>query len=113
LRGVRKTTPLEACAARSMKIANLLASHDALQQAKVVALFWPMIERHEVDLRALDATLRARGVDVAYPSIDPETGAMVFRIVDDAAQLAEAGYGFAEPPSSAPLAADLDVVVVP
>ena len=113
LRGVRKSTPIEACAARSAKIVTALEAHPAVVAAKTVALFWPMVERHEVDLRPLDASLRARGVRVAYPSIDPETNDMVFRFVDDVAKLEEAGYGFAEPAADAPVATVLDVVVVP
>jgi 5-formyltetrahydrofolate cyclo-ligase len=113
LRGVRKTAPLEACAERSSKIVAALEAHQAVKEAQQVALFWPMIERHEVDLRPLDRVLRERGVRVAYPSIDPDTGDMVFRFVDDVALLEDAGYGFAEPPKDAPLAAGLDVVVVP
>jgi 5-formyltetrahydrofolate cyclo-ligase len=115
MRGVRKTAPLEACAERSARIRATLEAHEALQSAKSVALFWPIIERHEVDLRGLDQSLRARGVRIAYPSIDPDTGDMVFRFVDDVASLEDAGYGFAEPPKGAPVAArgDVDVVVVP
>src|SRR5690606_28458617 len=67
MRGLRKTTPLEACAERSRKIVAALEGHGAVQASKRAALFWPMIERHEVDLRPLDATLRSRGVQVAYP----------------------------------------------
>ncbi|HVH43159.1 MAG TPA: 5-formyltetrahydrofolate cyclo-ligase [Labilithrix sp.] len=115
LRGVRKTAPAPACAERSAKIVAALEAHDAVRTAKSVALFWPIIERHEVDLRPLDASLRARGARIAYPSIDPDSGDMVFRFVADPAHLEEAGYGFAEPPPDAPVATsgDLDVVIVP
>lgn len=115
MRGVRKTAPIEACAERSAKIIASLEAHPAMKAATRVALFWPIVQRHEVDLRALDASLRARGGRVAYPAIDPDTNEMTFRFVDDAAALEEAGYGFAEPPSDAPEAArgDIDLVVVP
>jgi 5-formyltetrahydrofolate cyclo-ligase len=113
LRGVRKTMPVEAVAERSRKIVAALEAHDAIARAKTVALFWPIEARHEVDLRELDAALRARGVRIAYPSIDPDTGDMVFRFVDEVARLEEAGYGFAEPPKDAPPAGELDVIVVP
>lgn len=113
MRGVRKTAPIEACSERSAKIITALEAHESVKSAKSVALFWPIVERHEVDLRAFDATLRARGVRVAYPSIDPDTGDMVFRFVEEVRHLEEAGYGFAEPPMDAPLATELDVVIVP
>lgn len=113
LRGVRKTTPAEACAVRSAAIVSALEAHASVRAAKSVALFWPIEERHEVDLRPLDASLRARGVSVAYPAIDPETGEMSFKRVDDASSMAEAGHGFSEPPLEATVLHALDVVVVP
>jgi 5-formyltetrahydrofolate cyclo-ligase len=113
MRGVRKTAPIEACTERSAKIVAALEAHPALASARRVALFWPMIERHEVDLRSLDGILRGRGIEVAYPAIDPDTGEMSFRLVADVRALAEAGYGFAEPPVDAPRATVLDAIVVP
>jgi 5-formyltetrahydrofolate cyclo-ligase len=56
-----------------------LAELPELAQAQAVALFYPMERRHEVDLRALDATLRGRGARLVYPAIDPETRVMTFR----------------------------------
>lgn len=113
MRGVRKTTPIEACDERSAKIVAALEAHEAVKRARRVALFWPIVARHEVDLRALDASLRVRGARVAYPAIDPDTDEMTFRFVDDPSTLDEAGYGFSEPPRDAPLATELDVVIVP
>ena len=113
MRGVRKTAPLEACQERSAKIVAALEALPEMQSARAVALFWPIEARHEVDLRALDATLRARGVKVAYPAIDAETDDMTFRFVPDVAQMEELGYGFAEPPPDALPANELDVVIVP
>ena len=113
MRGLRKTTPADACNARSARIVSTLEAHPAIVAARTVALFWPIEERHEVDLRPLDASLRARGVKVAYPAIDGETGAMTFRVVDAVASLEEAGFGFREPPKDAPEPAAIDVIVVP
>jgi 5-formyltetrahydrofolate cyclo-ligase len=113
LRGVRKTTPIEACEARSSALIARLEAHEAIASAKSVALFWPIVTRHEVDLRALDTSLRARGVRIAYPAIDADTGVMTFRFVDDIAGLEEKGYGFMEPAPDAPEASALDVIVVP
>lgn len=114
LRGVRKTTPIEAIEARSRSIVDRVDTHPAMIAAKSVALFWPIVTRHEVDLRPLDARLRQRGVRVAYPTIDPDTNVMTFRFVDDPEHhLEEKGYGFMEPTGSAPEATALDVVIVP
>jgi 5-formyltetrahydrofolate cyclo-ligase len=113
LRGVRKTTPAEACAARSRALVARLEAHESVLAAKSVALFWPIESRHEVDLRSLDTTLRARGVRIAYPAIDADTNVMTFRFVDDVSALEEKGYGFMEPAPDAPIATALDAIIVP
>lgn len=113
LRAVRVNLGEAAWAERSRALVERLAAHDAVARAASVALFFPIVERREVDLRALDAQLRARGARVAYPAIDPDTGAMTFRFVDALSELEERGFGFAEPAATAPEADALDVVVVP
>jgi len=112
MRSVRGTTPLSAIAERSARIVDRLSAHEPFAKAMSVALFWPIVERHEVDLRALDPALRARGVAVAYPSIDPDTRAMTFRFALPE-HLAERGMLFEEPPPEAPEADALDLIVVP
>jgi 5-formyltetrahydrofolate cyclo-ligase len=121
--GLRKATPLDACAARSARIVETVSDLDAVRAAGSVALFWPIVANHEVDLRALDATLRGRGARVAYPAIvpaegdRPRPGVMSFHFVDDTSALEERGFGFAEPaPDSERVSADLreiHVVIVP
>lgn len=112
MRGLRKTAPLAACQERSREIRERLASLEVVKDAQRVALFWPIEDKHEVDLRPLDTTLRGRGVQIAYPAIDPDTGVMTFRFASPD-ELEEAGFGFSEPPVSAPEADELDLVVVP
>jgi 5-formyltetrahydrofolate cyclo-ligase len=115
MRGLRNTTPASAIAERSARIVAALDAHEAVKGARAMALFWPIEERHEVDLRALDASLRARGARVAYPGIDPETREMTFRFVADTDAMKEQGFGFREPPASESEAGarDLDAIVVP
>lgn len=113
MRGLRNTMPASACLARSARIVASLELLPELVAARHVAVFYPIEERHEVDLRVLDAALRERGVSVYYPSIDPVTRDMTFRLVTDLESLEERGLGFREPADSAPVATTLDVVVVP
>ena len=115
MRGLRKTLPASACAERSARLVERLCGLEPVAAAGAIALFWPIEERHEVDLRGLDARLRERGARVAYPAVDPETGVMTFRFVDNADEMLEQGYGFREPPQAAPPATpgSLDVIVVP
>jgi 5-formyltetrahydrofolate cyclo-ligase len=114
IRGLRHTAPLEACAKRSEKIVERLEALAVVREARALALFWPILERHEVDLRPFDAALRARGARVAYPAIDPETRDMTFRWAAPDA-LEERGLGFCEPPSEAVACAkgELELIVVP
>ncbi|MCL2725553.1 MAG: 5-formyltetrahydrofolate cyclo-ligase [Polyangiaceae bacterium] len=113
MRGLRKTVPVSACETRSAAILSRLLSLDVFANPKSVALFWPILVRHEVDLRRLDTSLRARGIRVAYPAIVPETNVMTFRYAEDPLHLDDQGYGFLEPPLSAVEAKALDVIVVP
>lgn len=115
MRALRRTMPAPACAERSARIVERLQSHPPVARARSIALFWPIEERHEVDLRPLDASLRARGARVAYPAVDPETHAMSFRFVEDTEAMLDQGFGFREPGHDTPVAApgEIDVVVVP
>jgi len=118
MRGLRRALPLSACAERSARIASQLLSLEPIAHARAVALFWPIEERHEVDLRPLDAYLRDRDVRVAYPAIDQRTGAMTFRFVaapETMVERASHGVTLREPSPDAPEAApdELDVIVVP
>jgi 5-formyltetrahydrofolate cyclo-ligase len=112
-RALRSSVPRDAILARSARIVAALEAHEALRGARAVALFDPIEARNEVDLRALDASLRARGVRVAYPAIDPEARVMTFRFTGSTDELDERGLGFREPEAGAPEADRLDVVVVP
>ncbi len=117
-RGLRASIPAAGLAERSARIVARLAADPAVLAAREVGLFWPMIERHEVDLRALDATLRERGVRVAYPRVDPRPegeGSPRFLTFHLAAPdaLMNGPMGLREPAADAPRATALDVVVVP
>ena len=112
-RALRNTIPPGAIAERSRRIVATLGERLQALGARSVALFDPIEGRNEVDLRALDVSLRARDVRVAYPSIDPETRVMTFRFVADPAALVDLGLGFREPPRGEHEASSLDVIVVP
>lgn len=113
MRALRNAAPLTACEERSAKIRAFLLQLPEVQKATAIALFWPIEGRNEVDLRPLDAELRARNVGLAYPAIDPETRKMTFRFVAHPDEMEERGYGFFEPGIEAREADKLDVVVVP
>ena len=112
-RALRNTIPVSAIAERSGKIQKRLEGLAILQNARRVALFWPIEGRNEVDLRPLAKTLQLRGVSVAFPTIDPDTRVMTFRYPPNHEAMEERGLGFAEPSYEDPEADALDVIVVP
>lgn len=112
-RNLRNTMPAEAIAQRSAAIVERLAALQEIGDATTVALFYPMEQRHEVDLRDLDASLRMRRKRIAYPTIDPETRVMTFRFTSKLAEVQARGMMFSEPPHTAEEATTLDAIVVP
>jgi 5-formyltetrahydrofolate cyclo-ligase len=115
MRGVRRNLPPQAWTERSERLAERLGGVAAFSRARAVALFWPMEERREVDLRPVFRSLRGRGVRVAFPRAVPETGNLQFAFVEDEGRMVDGFSGLREPSADAPVAAagDLDVVVVP
>jgi 5-formyltetrahydrofolate cyclo-ligase len=112
-RALRNALPPGAILERSRRIQQALLALPELVAARQVALFYPIEGRNEVDLTALDPELRARGVEVAYPSIDPASRVMTFRFVADPGVMEERGLGFREPAPADEEATALDVIVVP
>ncbi len=112
MRGLRGALPAATCAEKSARVVARLLALEPVEAARSVALFWPLAERREVDLRAADAELRARGVRIAYPSV-ADDDAPIFRFVDDPVTMGLHTLGFRQPAAGAPEAGDLDVVVVP
>jgi 5-formyltetrahydrofolate cyclo-ligase len=122
MRATRGAVPSAALALRSRRIVERLLALPVLQRATGVALFWPLEQNREVDLRSLDAELAARGVARYYPFMDPSTDAQGgasfttgFRRVESTSTLADRGHRFLEPPPAAPVAerGAVDVVLVP
>ncbi|MEJ7733454.1 MAG: 5-formyltetrahydrofolate cyclo-ligase [Polyangiaceae bacterium] len=112
-RALRNTFPPAALAERSGRIVEKLRALPVVQAAGSLSLFWPIEQRNEVDLRALDVALRGEGKRIAYPSIDADTREMVFRWVDAPADMEERGHGFREPAPETPLAEQVAVGFVP
>lgn len=115
MRALRKAYPEAALGQRSLRIVERVASLEDYQQARSVALFWPLAR--EVDLRSLDALARSQGKSVYYPVMDPtESGFSTgFGLSEDPSELAQRGERFFEPPAAAKRAAraDLDLILVP
>jgi 5-formyltetrahydrofolate cyclo-ligase len=116
MRALRGAIPPAALRERSAAIAERVLALPEVACAGSIALFWPMEDRGEVDLRTVDERCRARGAKIYYPSATARQGQKgTFRLSLAAAEMAEAGAGFSEPPASAPEPepGELGVVVVP
>jgi 5-formyltetrahydrofolate cyclo-ligase len=115
MRALRNALPASSCAEKSARIVERLSALEPLARARSVALFWPIEPRHEVDLRALDARLRERGMDVAYPVVEEATGALSFRFVASPEAMRVHPFGHREPSLQEPEAppGTLDLIVVP
>src|SRR2546423_8429068 len=113
LRAVRNSIPEKARAMRSQKIVERVLASAPFARAKVVALFWPMLERNEVDVRPIEAAALENGKLVAYPFLQDEAG--ISLRLGESSSLEERGYGFAEPSPGASEAETSDelLVIVP
>ena len=117
MRGVRAAHPESVLAQASARIVANVLAHPQFLAASGIGLFWPMIDRHEVDVRAVAAAALAAQKRVYFPFLEPtatgfKTG---FARVEAVAELAERGQRFFEPPHDAPHAArgEVDLLVVP
>jgi 5-formyltetrahydrofolate cyclo-ligase len=117
MRSLRSALPPASIAARSAAIVERLFSLSGFADVEGLALFWPMEERNEVDLRLFDSAARSRGLKLYYPFLSAAgpTVRTGFRRVDVVGDLQLGGSGFLEPPESAPEArrGDIDLLVVP
>lgn len=104
MRGLRNAIPAAGRTTRSERIVERLLSLPELDRAKHVGLFWPMLERAEIDLRPLDRALRGAGKIVGYPCVrETEDGRAepTLRIATPE-DLGERGSIYREPPPDAP-----------
>jgi 5-formyltetrahydrofolate cyclo-ligase len=118
MKALRAAYPAASIAERSAKIVARVAELEAFVAARNVALFWPLLDKNEVDVRALDELARAANKGVYYPGFtrSPEgTLCTDLRRTDSIAELAPRGQRFAEPPPDAPVATRgaVDLIVVP
>lgn len=117
MRALRTAHPTDALAVRSAALVNRARSLELFQSARSVALFYPMSERKEVDLRELDAAARAAGKRVYYPFLERRGEAQVsgLRLTQSLADLEPRGSAFCEPRPEGPEATrgEIDLLFVP
>jgi 5-formyltetrahydrofolate cyclo-ligase len=114
---MRQARPAASRAERSARLVERVLAHGSFVQAQSVALYWPMAERGEVDVRPLDSAAREAGKSVFYPYLRSAEGRLFtgFRLTASPDELLVGAERFAQPPDSAPEArrGDIDLFVVP
>jgi 5-formyltetrahydrofolate cyclo-ligase len=117
MRALRTAHPAEALRLRSAALVERALALPAFRTAGAVALFFPMLERKEVDLRELDREARRQGKRVYYPFLEPRGEVLVsgLRLTQSLDDLQDRGRRFFEPSPDAVVAArgDVDVLFVP
>lgn len=115
MQSVRRVLTVEACAIRSAALCARLLELPELANARTVLGFHAF--RKEPDPTAALAALRARGVQIGLPRVDPEPNPMTLTLHEHmpAESLVESGWGIMEPPASSPRIEDerFDLVLVP
>ncbi len=118
MRSVRRQTPATALAERNSRLVETVLGLPEYQAASSVGLFWPILSRQEVDLRAVDVHARQAAKRVCYPYMTPnDNGGFTtgFAVPKSTKELAGMGRGFDEPPLDAPRVGrgDVDLIIVP
>lgn len=117
MRGLRSSIPEKSRIQRAERIISSLEELPEIASARYIGLFWPILARREIDLRAFDRTLRNEGKIIGYPCLrERDDGAVEPTLrVATPEDLAERGSIYLEPPSDAdelPLTEET-VIVVP
>jgi 5-formyltetrahydrofolate cyclo-ligase len=118
MKALRAAYPASALAERSARVVELVAKLPDFVNAKGVALFWPLLEQKEIDVRPLDELARAQGKRVYYPGFTSGAGGALatdLRLTASPAELELRNHRFLEPPVAAPTAApgDVEFLLVP
>lgn len=117
LRALRQAHPPQALAARNRALVERALTLPAFVEATSIALFFPMADRKEVDLRELDLAARQVGKRVYYPFLEQRGESMVsgLRLTTSLDDLADRGHRFLEPAADAPIAArgEVELLFVP
>lgn len=117
MRGLRAAHPANVLAQASERIVASVLAHPQFSAARGVGLFWPILERREVDVRPLAAAALAADKRVYFPFLEPTASGFRtgFAQVRAVSELAERGQRFFEPPREAPHAerGQIELLVVP
>lgn len=117
-RAYRRTLSAEAHQRLSQRVTERARGVDALRQAETVHIYWPLLDRGEIDTRPLVDWLLSRDCRVVLPRVVSTAAGheplMEHVAFDDASELRSNGWGLLEPAGDDLVAPEeLDAVVVP
>jgi len=117
MRGLRAAHPEAVLGQASERIVERVLATAQFQAARSVGLFWPLLERREIDVRPLVEAALAAQKRIYFPFLEPKPGGFDtgFREVASVAELADRGQRFFEPPNEGPRAerGEIELLVVP
>jgi 5-formyltetrahydrofolate cyclo-ligase len=116
LRGLRSAHPEAVLARASAQIVARVLAHSAYESAGSVGLFWPLLDRREVDVRPIVEAALASGKRLYFPYMQPHEGGVTtgFARVDSASDLVQRGQRFLEPdPARQAERGEIDLLIVP
>lgn len=117
MRGLRAAHPEAVLAQASQSIVASVLAHPQFSAAEGVGLFWPMLDRREVDVRPLADAAWVAGKRVYFPFLKPTASGFStgFAQVRNLGELADRGQRFLEPPREARPAerGEIQLLVVP
>jgi 5-formyltetrahydrofolate cyclo-ligase len=117
MRRLRRGVARPARERHSRAICDRVQALAQFQRCRTLALYWPLLDRGEVDVRSLDQAARGTGKRVFYPFMSGAGSAvqMGFAAVERTDCLRDRGRGFSEPDPSGrqALPGELELIVVP
>jgi 5-formyltetrahydrofolate cyclo-ligase len=117
MRGLRMAHPETVLAQASARVAERVLALPVFQAARGVGLYWPLLERREIDVRPLATAAIAAHKRLYFPYLQPKPGGFEtgFRQVQSVSELADRGQRFFEPPAAAPRAerGEIELLIVP
>lgn len=114
-RAYREALPVAEVRARSAAVCARVAALPEMEAARTVHVYWPRVDRGELDTRPLIRTLQAAGRRIVLPVVVPGEGPPRLRHVlfEGEHALRPGPWGLLEPEGPDVAPGDLDAVVVP
>lgn len=116
LRGLRNAHPEAVLARASEQIVARVLALPEYEAAASIGLYWPLLDRREVDVRPIGEAALAAGKRLYFPFMQPNADGFStgFARVQSTSELADRGQRFLEPDPAQPAArGEIELLIVP